>query len=92
MARMRLRSRGSKAVMRIWPGLKSSPWMISTAVDLFVAGWHARGRADRLTKAQLAVVEAAQRCHNRDFRDGVNDLVKALADLERAKSKGRNRG
>jgi len=52
-----------------------------------IAGWHARGRVEQLTKARRAVVEAAIRCHNRDFRDGVNALVKAIANLERARRK-----
>jgi hypothetical protein len=47
------------------------------------AGYLAGHRANRLTKAERAVVEAAKLCHARDFRDGVGALVKAVSALER---------
>jgi len=55
-----------------------------THADAFIAGWHARGRAERVTKA---VVDAAI-AHVQD-RSGGSEcyLINAVANLERAKGR-----
>ena len=59
--------------------------------DGFIAGWHARGRADRVTKAERAVVEAAKALagvrgawHRAQCLEA---LDAAVANLERAKGR-----
>lgn len=51
----------------------------------FIAGWHARGRADRVTKAERKLLDVVRRyCLG---KIGFLELVEARANLERAKGR-----
>lgn len=54
----------------------------------YLAGWHARGRAERLTKAERAVVEAAKDFARTPSSHGLmQELLQAVSALERARRK-----
>jgi hypothetical protein len=55
MPRKTLRERAWETALRIWPGLKSSPWIRPNVEAIYLAGH----RANRLTAKERAVVEAA---------------------------------
>jgi hypothetical protein len=87
-----LRERAWATALRIWPGLKSSPWIRPNVEAIYIAGH----RANRLTAKEREklvawgpVVAAAIRWHEDDTGDDASDaaLRAAVKQLYRAAAK-----
>ena len=91
--KMTLEQRARKEALKYGTKLTpSSMDVVQRGVKIgYIAGWRARGRADAVTKAERAVIEAAiayaTTHENLDVIEGMNALRKIIAAVETLKAR-----
>jgi hypothetical protein len=81
--KMTPRERSDAYSKTIFPELGSAHLRRKAAAMHWVEGWYARGRANRLTRAERAVVKAARECEQEWWSQGsLTRPRQRIADLE----------